>query len=177
MSKQKSSTAMRALQVILGIAAFILAFVVLFYPGFGLATLIAIFSFGLAIGGLMLVADSLVDPNQSGIIRAIGVIIGMIAVVISVAVVVYPGLGTATLIIILSIAVIAAGFGIIFKALTEKQSGLIKGLSSVIGLAVIGLGIGSLFYPGLASATLLVLLSIALLMIGTTGIMKGLTGE
>lgn len=176
MSEQKSSTGRRALQVILGIGAFILAFVVLLYPGIGFATLIVLLSIGLVIGGFMLVADSLVDPNQSGIVRAVGVIIGLIAVVISVAIVVYPGLGTATLIIILSIAVIAVGCGIIFKALKGKQSGLVKGFLAVIGLAVIGLGIGTILSPTLASATLLILLSIALLFIGTWGLVKGLSG-
>ena len=177
MSEQKSSTGTRALQVILGIAALSLAFIILFYPGFGLATLIILLSFGLLIGGFMLFGESLVSRTQSGAIRAIGVIIGLIIVAFSVAVLVYPGLGTATLIIILSFEVIIVGCGLIFQTLSGEHSGWVKGLLVVLGIVVIGFGLAAIVYPGLAAATLVILLSIGLLMIGTMGIAKGLIGE
>ncbi len=177
MSKQKSSTGTRTLQFILGIGALILAFVILFYPGFGLATLIVLLSFGLMIAGFWLFAVGLVDAKQSGGIRALSVIVGLLVIAFSVIALVYPGLGTATLIIILSIEIMALGFGAILQGVSSEQSGWIRGLLIIIGIIVIGFGIASIVYPGLAAATLVILLSIALMMVGCAGIIKGLVGE
>ena len=60
MSENKSSKWTRALEVILGIGAVIVAFLILFYPGFGLATLIVMLSFGFMIAGLVLIFGVLV---------------------------------------------------------------------------------------------------------------------
>ncbi len=177
MSKGNTSTGLRALYVILGIAAMTLSVAVLFYPGWSLATLIIVLSFGLMIGGFMLFGGSLMSRNHSGAIRALAAIVGLIVIAFSAIVLLYPGLGAVTLIIILSIVAISVGIGVIAQGVSGEQSGLVKGLIAVLGIVVIGFGIAVIFYPGLAAATLVILLSIALLLIGTFGIAKGLAGE
>ena len=177
MGEQKSSTSKRVLQIILGIGALILAFVILFYPGFGLATLIVFLSFGLMMMGFWLFGVGLIDAKQSGAIRWLSVIVGLIVIAFSVIALVYPGLGTATLILILAIGIMSLGFGAILQGVNSEQSGWIRGLLILVGIVILSLGIASIVYPGLASLTLVVLLSLALMMVGVASLAKGLVGE
>ena len=78
---------------------------------------------------------------------------------------------------ILAIGIMSLGFGAILQGASSQQSGWIRGLLIIIGIVIIGFGVASIVYPGLASATLVVLLSIALMMIGVGSLAKGLVGE
>ena len=177
MTNGTMSTGRRALWIILGITAMILSIVVLVYPGIGIATLIVLLSVGMLSAGFMLMAIGFLAENTSGVIRALLVIVGLISLALSIMVLVYPGLGTATLIILLSIEVIVMGAGAIGSGLIGGQSGWVRAGLIIIGLAIVGLGIACLVYPGLAVATLVILLSISLLMVGTIGIVRGIAGE
>ena len=177
MSEGNMSTGMRALWLILGIAAIALSMAILFYPGLGIGTLIILLSIGIMIGGFMLLGAGFLSTNKSGGMRALMVIIGLAAVAFSILVLVYPGLGNATLILLLAIEVMVVGIGAIVQGASGDQAGWIRALLVIVGLAIIGFGIATIVYPGLADATLVILLSISLLLIGIMGIAKGIAGE
>ncbi len=177
MGNGEMSGGIRALWIILGIAAIALSIAVIFYPGLGIGTLLILLSIGIMIGGFMLFGAGVLDSRKSGWKRWLMVIVGLLAVALSIVVLVYPGIGTATLIFILAIEVMVVGIGAIAQGATGDQSGWIRALLVILGFLIIGFGFAVIVWPGVAAATLVILLSISLLLIGIMGIAKGIAGE
>jgi uncharacterized membrane protein HdeD (DUF308 family) len=104
--------------------------------------------------------------KQPGWLRALEVAIGFLALLLAVTVLVYPGLGIATLIVLLYIGLILAGarsvslIGMSFLSKTVKAIGMVSGLVSIALAAVVAI------FPAVAALTLIILLSFGLLVYG-----------
>ncbi len=107
------SGGMRALNVILGIGAIILAFVAVYYPGLTIAFQIILFAVGLLLmgAGAAVFGGAANLPKSS---RALGIILAILTVVFAILVLAFPGLGAATLIVLLSFGFILAGINAVY---------------------------------------------------------------
>jgi len=176
LSQMKASGGTRALEIILGLIAIIIGALILIFPSFSIATVTFLLGIALLLVGIFRFGWGLVSRNISGGSRAAAIIIGLIAIGIAIAVLAFPLLAAATVIIIISIAVLIYGIGRIAIGATAPISGGLRGLLIRTGLLMVILSIIVIVYPGLGIAFLAVLLSIAFLIIGIESIVAGATG-
>jgi uncharacterized membrane protein HdeD (DUF308 family) len=111
-------------------------------------------------------ADDMIAQKQPGWLRSLEIVTGFLAIILAVAVLVYPGLGIATLIVLLYIGLILAGvrsvslIGMSFLSKTIRLIGLVSGLVSIVLAVVVAI------FPAVAALTLIILLSFGLLVYG-----------
>jgi uncharacterized membrane protein HdeD (DUF308 family) len=103
------SNGIKVLSVVSGIISLILAVMVIIFPDYGVLTLIWFVSFGLLVYGFgrMFLAYTL--KRTAGWIRGSMVAVGVLDVILSVVVLLLPGVSLLTLVVILSIVLIASG--------------------------------------------------------------------
>ncbi|HVP15997.1 MAG TPA: DUF308 domain-containing protein [candidate division Zixibacteria bacterium] len=168
---------LRALEILTGLLAIVMGVLVLVYPDWAMSTLIALLSIGLFFVGIRSI--SLVGYGSlSRGLRALSVISGIIDLILAVVVLVVPGYGLLTLLILVSVGLLMYGFGRIFLASELKTPfGWQRGMMVAVGVLDIILSIVVLLLPGYALATLVVVLSVALLVSGVEMIISGATGR
>lgn len=172
----KSSGGTRALEIILGLIAIVIGVMILIFPAFSIATVTFILGIGLLLIGIFRFGWGLASRNISGGVRAAAIVIGLIAIGIAIAVLAFPLLAAATVVVIISIAVLIYGIGRIATGATAPISGGLRGLLIGTGLLMVVLSIIVIIYPGLGIAFLAFLLSIAFLIIGVESIAAGAVG-
>jgi uncharacterized membrane protein HdeD (DUF308 family) len=107
-------------------------------------------------------------------LRTLDVIFGLIAVLLSVTVLVYPGLAILTLILILSLALLVLGIARISKGIFEKYlSDGFRAFNIIMGSLVLILGITVVVFPDFGTSLLITLLSVGLLFNGIGRIIIG----
>ena len=99
----------RTLSIVSGVLSFFLALFVLIFPGYAALTLIWLLSFGLMFYGFWMVYIAFMRKGTSGGLKALGVFIGVIDVILSVVVLVYPGLALLSLALLLGAAMLFSG--------------------------------------------------------------------
>lgn len=103
------SNGVKALSVITGIISLILAFLVVIFPGYGVATLIWFVAFGLMVYGIGRIILAYELNMTLGWTRGTMVAVGVVAVILSIFVLILPGVSLLTLLVILSVALIVGG--------------------------------------------------------------------
>jgi uncharacterized membrane protein HdeD (DUF308 family) len=112
--------------------------------------------------------------NSFKAIRAFQIVLGVIAVVLSLAIILDPGLGVAALIFLLSITVLVAGIERVAAGVHSHLSKSSRVGNIVLGAITIALGILVVMFPLLAAFFLVTLLSVGLLFLGLARIIQGL---
>jgi uncharacterized membrane protein HdeD (DUF308 family) len=114
------------------------------------------------------------STNVSGAYRAFEIILGIVAIAISVLTLVYPELALVTIVFLFGVALLVIGF------LRLGTSAFSKGLpdsaraaNAIIGVIAVIIAVVVLFYPELATLTLILLLAIGLLIYGVGRIAFG----
>jgi uncharacterized membrane protein HdeD (DUF308 family) len=97
------------LSVITGIISLILAFMVVIFPGYGVATLIWFVAFGLMIYGIGRIVLALRTQGDTWGTRGSMVAVGVLAVILSILVLALPGVSLLTLLVILSVVLVVGG--------------------------------------------------------------------
>mgnify|MGYP006266556689 CR=1 FL=1 len=100
---------LRILSAISGIISLILAVVVVLFPGYGAETLLILVSFGLMVYGFGRIFLASALKAAAGWLRGMIVAVGVLDVILSVAVVLLPGLALLTLAVILSGVLLVSG--------------------------------------------------------------------
>jgi len=103
------SMGLRALSVISGIISLILAVVVAFVPGYGALTLLILVSFGLIVYGFGRIFIASTLKATVGWLRGMMIAVGVLDIILSVLVLVLPGLALLTLAVILSVVLLVSG--------------------------------------------------------------------
>jgi uncharacterized membrane protein HdeD (DUF308 family) len=118
------------------------------------------------------------SQNKASIgVRALEIILGLIAVAIGVYILIYPGLSIATVTFLLAIGLFFIGiFRIGWGLLSRHVSGASRGIAVLIGLIAIAIAIIVMLFPLLTAAFVVILLSIAVLIYGIGRIAIGATG-
>jgi uncharacterized membrane protein HdeD (DUF308 family) len=103
------SGSLRAVSVIAGIISLIVALLVLIFPGYGVLTLIFFVSSGLLLYGVGRVFLAYKLPGTVGWLRGMIAAVGVVDIILSVLVLVLPGLALLTLTVILALGLIVSG--------------------------------------------------------------------
>lgn len=107
-------------------------------------------------------------------LRALDIVFGFMAIILSIGVLLYPELAILTLIFILSIALLVIGIARVLIGIFAKYlSDGLRALNLGAGILALVLAILAIFYPRLATQMLIYLLSFALMFNGTVRIVIG----
>ena len=106
--------------------------------------------------------------------RALSMVFGFICVLLSALVLTYPGLDILTLLLILATALLVIGLGRIIVGIFAGYISIrLRTINVVAGLSEIVITITTMLYPQNITQTLIQLLSVALLVHGTTTFLMG----
>jgi|SRR4051794_9328059 uncharacterized membrane protein HdeD (DUF308 family) len=112
--------------------------------------------------------------NSFKAIRAAQIVLGAIAIVLSIAIIADPALGIGVLIFLLSITIIVAGIERLAVGVHPHLTKSSRIGNIVLGVIAIGLGILVIVFPLLAALFLVTLLSVGLFFIGIARIIQGI---
>lgn len=177
MSEKKAPGWLRALDVVFGLIAIILSTVVLVYPQLAILTLIFVLSLSLLVVGIARVLIGVFAKYLSDALRALNLGAGILALVLAIVAILYPGFATQMLIYLLSFALMLNGIArVVIGGFAKVFPSWLRGLLVVTGIVTITLSLAVVVFPALGFLTLVLLLSIAFFLNGIARIMSGITG-
>jgi uncharacterized membrane protein HdeD (DUF308 family) len=115
--------------------------------------------------------------NSSKAIRVAQIVLGAIAIVLSIAIIADPALGIGVLIFLLSVTIIVAGIERVTVGVHPHLTKSSRTGNIVLGAIAIGLGILVIVFPLLAALFLVTLLSVGLFFIGLARIIQGIRNK
>lgn len=115
--------------------------------------------------------------KNSKALRIVQIAFGVIAIVLSFAIIANPGSGIATLVFLLSITLLAAGAERIVVGLLPRLKTSSRMCNIILGIIVIGLGFSVLAYPLSTAIVLVTLLAAGILLLGIARIIQGITNK
>ena len=172
---KKQAAWLRILEIILGIIVIVIGGYVLAFPGVAILTLVFVLGIGLFVLGITRIFGAFA-AGVSGGIRVLSLIIGILAIILGIYVVAYPGVGAATLAFFLGFGLLLIGIESLAVGGTHGQ-GAGQGASVALGVIAIILGFVVLFWPGLALGTIALLLAVGLIILGLEAIVSGVLGR
>jgi uncharacterized membrane protein HdeD (DUF308 family) len=168
MADQKAPMWLRILEIIGGIIVLVLGAYAIVYPGAAIATLILFLMVGLIVLGIV----SFIRVFASGISgwrRLLNLILSVLVIIIAAYIIAYPVIyGTLTLVYLLGLALIFAGFA----SIARGTPGMI-----VVGVISIILGFAVVIYPPLGLVLAVILFAAALIIFGLEAIVSGIMGR
>jgi len=122
--------------------------------------------------------DQMNYKSSPKLLRVSQMVLGAIAIILSLAILLNPGVGITTLIILLSITLFVAGLervaaGIFTHNITKSS----RAGNIVLGVLALGLGIGVMAFPVYTTIFLVALLAVGLLFVGIARIIQGITNK
>jgi len=177
MSETKAPSWLRAFDVVFGLIAVILSFVVLVYQELAILTMIVVLSFVLLVTGIARIFSGIFAIYLSDGIRALNVGIGIVAVALGIVALLHTDFTTQVLIYILSFVLllngvarlVIGGFGRVFPK-------WLRGFFVVVGALTIVLSVIVFVSPGLGFLALVLLLSFTFMFNGIARIVQGISG-
>jgi uncharacterized membrane protein HdeD (DUF308 family) len=113
--------------------------------------------------------------KQPGWLRGLEIVTGLLAILFGVIVLAFPGLGVATLVVVLSIGLIFAGIrSISIMGFSHLSKGL-RMVSAIAGIVSLILAIIVILFPGYGALTLMILLAYGLIVYGFSRIFLAYT--
>lgn len=147
------------------------------FPGLALYLIAIWLSVSLLFGGVEGVIVGASATYLSKGWGAISIVAGAIAVLTSVAVLAYPGIGVLTATLILSIGLFFLGAGSIARGVSEKhRTGWARAMYIAVGAITVGLSIPIMVFPVLGIPVLLTFAAVAPVIIGASYIIAGIRG-
>ena len=174
----KASNGMRAVQIITGALALVLAGLVLTSLAATATVVVFWLSLSLLFGGIEGVITGIWAKHLSRGWRGFSLGAGLLAIILSGVSFAFPGAAVLTSIFLLSMAMLILGAGWIARGLLERRlSGWYRGLLIGIGAISLVLSVPVMIYPVMFGLpTIYVFLSTALIIAGVSYIVAGLTG-
>ncbi|HEX7032421.1 MAG TPA: DUF308 domain-containing protein [Nitrososphaera sp.] len=173
----KAPKYVRTIDVILGVISLILAGIVFATPAFAEALLVLVISLSLIFAGVEGIIVGATGRGLSGGQRALRLILGIIAVGLSIAVIAFPGTAVLSSVLLLSIGLLALGAAAIGKGITEKfMPNWARAMYVAVGGIVVALSIPVIVYPVFGLLTLYYMIAGVLIINGVGYIIAGITG-
>ena len=113
--------------------------------------------------------------KQPGWLRGLEIVTGLLAILFGVIVFAFPGLGVATLVVVLSIGLIFAGIRSISIVGFSRLSKGLRIVSAIAGIVSLILAIIVTLFPGYGALTLMILLAYGLIVYGFSRIFLAYT--
>src|SRR5919199_1552517 len=146
-------------------------------PGFAGSLVVVFLSVALVVAGFEGIIVGALGRRLSGGQRALRLIVGLIAVGLSMVVIVFPISALISTTVLLSIAFLFLGGGAIAKGITERyMSGWARAMYVIVGGIVLALSIPIMVFPLLGLVTLYTIMSAVLIVNGIGYIIAGITG-
>jgi len=114
------TTGIRILLIIVGILAVVIGFYALAYPLVGAITLVYFFAFALLFLGFdrLALAGSVKGAEEGTWLKYLSIIVGIFAIVISFAILLYPGFGLALVFVLISLQLFLLGIELLAAGIT-----------------------------------------------------------
>lgn len=174
-SETKSPGWMRAAQIALGVIALVLSLYILAYPVLTFVTIVLLLGIVLFVVGIERIIQGIVAPGKS---RWGTIGLGILVLIISIIVMVFPGAFGVFLIILLAIGLLFDGIARVYHGATDKTRGRWSRIFSIAaGVIEIVLSLTILAAPVIGAELVSFLLAIALLIVGIQIIVAGITGS
>ena len=173
----KAPKYVRIIDLVLGAISLILAGLVMGVPGFAGSLVVVFLSVALVVAGFEGIIVGALGRRLSRGQRALRLIVGVIAVGLSMVVIVFPVSALISTTVLLSIAFLFLGAGAIAKGITERyMSGWARAMYVIVGGIVLALSIPVMVFPLLGLVTLYAIMSAVLIVNGIGHIIAGITG-
>lgn len=129
------SRGLRVVSTIAGIISLILALLVVLFPGYGVLTLMIIVSWGLLVYGFSRIFLASTLRKRAGWLRGMMVAVGVVDIILSVVVLVLPGLALLTFALILSVVLLVSGAEMIVSGAIGRTwlGDIVKAVKTEIG--------------------------------------------
>jgi uncharacterized membrane protein HdeD (DUF308 family) len=111
--------------------------------------------------------------SVSGAVRALEIVLGIIAIIGAILVLFYPGLAISTVLFLFGVALLLVGILRAGSALFSSMPSSVRGINAAIGLLLVAVAVIILIFPLVAVGTLLFLLAFGLLVYGIGRIAVG----
>lgn len=161
----------------MGLIAIAASLLVLSFPGLAVFTLLFILSFALIFLGVARIAHSVGARLWSKGHRALYAVAGVLALILGAIILVFPGLGVATLVFLLGFGLLAYGIvslAIGGSAVAGLLSKWVRALLVIVGALSVIFSAIVLVFPAIGLVTLAVWLSVAFLLNGIESMISGL---
>jgi uncharacterized membrane protein HdeD (DUF308 family) len=112
------SGGLRAVSIVAGLIAIVAAILALAYPNFGVAVLVSLFGATLLIVGLGRVIIGAMAKILANWVRASMIILGILTIILSIGVLIFPGVALLTLVFLLSFALVWNGLDAVISGVT-----------------------------------------------------------
>lgn len=166
----QSRGAWMALSFITGLLMIILGGLFVASPGLSLATVILLFGIFVIVYGIGLALSGIMGRAES---RAGAIVVGLLAVIVGIVALVWPGLTSLTLLYIIAAWMIVSGVADIAGAFMAGIGGGQRVWLVILGLLSIGVGIYFFVHPVSGALALLWLVGIYLIVLGVLRIIAG----
>lgn len=178
MEGEKTPAWLRVLTVILGILGLVAGILALVFRDIVILTLVILMAAGLLLLGISRLGNSLAEPGLPGWLRALGIVVGLLALLLWTLALAVPGFGEDLLIAFLAIGLIFHGIDrVAVDGMNAEADVWVRGLAIVAGALLILFGILVLLLPqGFGVLTAVVFLSIALIIGGLAATAAGIAG-
>ena len=172
----KMSKSLRAFEVVMGIVAITLSFIVLLFPDLAILSLILFLIIALFVIGVRRIVSGLTGKKHQKWINIFRISIGIFALLLSAAALIVPGLAEQSLIILLAFGLLLFGFSDVFTGIYSKKiKKWVRGLYVILGFITVCLSVTVIFYPAFGLIVLIYMLAISLIFIGVRNIVSGIT--
>jgi uncharacterized membrane protein HdeD (DUF308 family) len=168
----------RSLEIVAGLLAIVLAAIALADPGAGALLLVFLFAFGLLLLGSWRITRAMAHRDRAGWHRSVDAVLGTLGIIVAFVVLLLPGLGILTLVLLLYFGLVFIGIGwIVFGTRRASEPGWYRGLAIALGVFSFVAAFVALVDVRVAVLTLILLLALVLLLIGLGDLISGITGR
>jgi uncharacterized membrane protein HdeD (DUF308 family) len=177
-SEKNVSKGIRILQIIVGIIAIALSIAVIINPGFGIEILVFLLSITLLVVGIERVSIAFLPYIRKSSTRISNIILGGLAIALSIIVIAFPIFTIGLLVTILAIGLLFIGAARIVHGIFDKQTSKWSRIFLVaVGILSIGISFMVFANPLVGIFLLTFLLAVNLLIIGVESIVHGVSGK
>lgn len=178
MSQNETSSAYRALEIILGLVALSIGVLALVFPTAIFVTLVVFFGIALIIVGILRLATAASSDWLMQAIRKINAVIGILAIIFGVIILFVPLFATEVLIILIGFGLLIYGIGRIVVGTTAGRylSGGLRVFLILAGVLIVVFSLITIFFPVVGIITYAVFVSLAFILIGIDSLATGIAG-
>ncbi len=163
----------RVAEVTFGLLTTIISAIVITNPGYGAQYLVLLLSFALVLSAVRMITAGSVRKDLS--VAGLGLVgSGAAALVVVIAVLLVPGLGLQTLVLLLAVSLTIQGLGRMLYSVGRGPPRWLRGSALSVGIAMVLLAAAVEFLQGIALLTLVELLALTVLVSGAEAVVFGL---
>jgi uncharacterized membrane protein HdeD (DUF308 family) len=173
----KMSGAYRAIEILLGVVAFAVGLLALFFPAAVVVTLVVFFGIALLIVGILRLATAASSDWLAPTTRKTNSIVGILAIIFGAIILFAPFFATYVLVILIGVGLLIYGVGrIVVGGAGGFLSGGLRALLIVVGILVVAFSLLIIFVPAVGVLTYAFFVSVAFLLIGIDSLVSGIVG-